>query len=101
MRFCDKVTKKVIRIPDRKSKIPITKTIMPQISNAPDKVKTYHNTSVPRDNLIKPANLMIVGEVMKFLALKTRRRSKKTEAPTVINAKAKRFCGSSIVSVYR
>jgi hypothetical protein len=35
------------------------------------------------------------------LALKTRRRSKKTEAPTIINAKAKRFCGSSIVSVYR
>jgi len=79
----------------------MTKTIISQISNAPDKVDTYHKTSVPRDNLIKPANLMIVGEAMKFLALKTRRRSKKTEAPTVINAKAKRFCGSSIVSVYR
>ncbi len=79
----------------------MTKTIMPQISNEPDKVSTYHNTSVPRDNLIKPANLMIVGEAIKSLALKTRRRSKKTEAPTVINAKAKRFCGSSIVSVYR
>ena len=79
----------------------MTKTIMPQISNEPDKVSTYHNTSVPRDNLIKPANLMIVGEAIKSLALKTRRRSKKTEAPTAINAKAKRFCGSSIVSVYR
>jgi len=79
----------------------MTKTIMPQISNEPDKVSTYHNTSVPRDNLIKPANLMVVGEAIKSLALKTRRRSKKTEAPTVINAKAKRFCGSSIVSVYR
>ena len=79
----------------------MTKTIMPQISNEPDNVSTYHNTSVPRDNLIKPANLMIVGEAIKSLALKTRRRSKKTEAPTVINAKAKRFCGSSIVSVYR
>ena len=79
----------------------MTKTIMPQISNEPDKVSTYHNTSVPRDNLIKPANLMIVGEAIKSLALKRRRRSKKTEAPTVINAKAKRFCGSSIVSVYR
>ena len=79
----------------------MTKTIMPQISNEPDKVSTYHNTSVPRDNLIQPADLMIVGEAMKFLALKTRRRSKKTEAPTAINAKAKRFCGSSIVSVYR
>ena len=101
MRFCDKVTKKVIRIPDRKSKIPMTKTIMPQISNEPDKVSTYHNTSVPRDNLIKPANLMVVGEGVKSLALKARRRSKKTEAATVINAKARRFCRSSIVSVYR
>lgn len=79
----------------------MTKTIMPQISNAPDKVDTYHNTSVPRDNLIKPANLMIAGEAMKSLSLNTRRRSKKTEAPTAINVKAKRFCGSSIVSFYR